>query len=246
MGNTIYNRWDTGKVVAGFTTDFDGRFKYNNPDDYNHFNSLGMQFGIGAERMLRLHQAHTKDILVVKEEHAGEGIAKVTLNKDFDGMVTNIKEMMLCAAHADCTPVFFYDDVKSTVGIAHSGRKGTILEISVEIINAMKGEYGSKPEDIKCIIGPYISQAHHEVESYIADEFKENFTPDECEEFLIYKGEKAYIDMGGAIKISLLRSGVLEENIFFDGRCTYDTKDIYSWRRDKDPDARNISFIMLT
>lgn len=246
MGNTIYNQWETKKIVAGFTTDFNGRFKYNNQDDYEHFNALGMQFGIGAERMLRLHQAHTKDVLVVKEEHAGEGIKKVTLDKDFDGMVTNCKRMMLCVAHADCTPVFFYDEENEAIGIAHSGRKGTILEISVEIINAMKKEYGTNPQKLECIIGPFISKNHHEVESFIADEFNDKFTPDEMEQFLEYKGEKAYIDMGMAIKISLMRCGVPENNIIFDTRCTYETTGIYSWRRDHDPDARNISFIMLT
>ena len=61
--------------------------------------------------------------------------------------------------------------------------------------------------------------------------------------FLKNKGIKYYVDMGEAIRISLMKKGVLSENIVDHHICTYEEKALYSWRRDHLKDKRIISFI---
>jgi copper oxidase (laccase) domain-containing protein len=118
---------------------------------------------------------------------------------------------MLCVVTADCTPVFLYDPVCGVAGMLHSGRAGTMKDISGKAVLKMQQEFGSKPRDIRCILGPYLCARHHEVERKDIEGFFELFSESECERFLKNKGIKYYVDMGEAIRISLMKKGVLSE-----------------------------------
>ena len=245
MKKHLYHNWDEYGVTAGYCTDFGGHFRYCNPEDEPNFNRVAMEFGLGTDDMVRLQQTHTDLICPIKHTNGGEGITKNEIAKSYDGVITDEKEIMLCVVTADCTPVFLCDPINGVVAMVHSGRAGTMKDIAGKAVDKMESEYGSKPENIRCILGPYICQKHHEVEKKDIEGFYYNYSDGECEKILLKSGEKYYVDMGAAIRFSLRGRGLLDEYITDNHVCTYENADLFSWRRDHNPDARILSFIFM-
>ena len=170
------------------------------------------------------------------------------LNSEYvphDALITDTRGLMLCVVTADCVPILFYDPVRQAIGAAHSGRRGCFKEIALQTVKKMGEAYGSNPGDIRCLLGPYLSQTHHEVNAWDVEEAYAHFNEAECETFIQSRGEKRYVDMGTAIRISLMRAGVSEEHITDNHVCTYEHEELYSWRRDHGPKCNILTYIAL-
>ncbi|MBO5610651.1 MAG: laccase domain-containing protein, partial [Eubacterium sp.] len=130
---------------------------------------------------------------------------------------------ILGSFHADCPPVYIIDPVKRAIGLVHSGWKGTKGKISAKAIEKMKENYGSNPEDLVCAIGPSICGPCYEIGKDVAEEFGSSFTEKELSEYEIlipYPEDKFRLYLWNAIKLTLLQSGVKEENILVTDICT--------------------------
>ncbi|KAJ7324529.1 hypothetical protein JRQ81_017549 [Phrynocephalus forsythii] len=75
--------------------------------------------------------------------------------KSFDALVTNQKGVTIAAPGADCIPVLFADPVRKACGAAHSGWLGTLLGVSMAVVDAMIKEYGSNVKDILVVLGTF-------------------------------------------------------------------------------------------
>ena len=111
---------------------------------------------------------------------------------DGDGMITNINKLLLTTIHADCLPIYFIDNEKGIIGLAHSGWKGTSLEISKKMVKAMVEE-GAKINDIKAIIGPGISKCCFEVKDDVMNVFREKYGSEFIEKISERKDEEKYL-----------------------------------------------------
>jgi purine-nucleoside/S-methyl-5'-thioadenosine phosphorylase / adenosine deaminase len=133
-----------------------------------------------AEVLLRLDAAH-REIrrkigvahwpLVTAEQVHGSEIAVVDSaidgNVEFagcDGMVTNQRGIALGIHVADCCAVYLIDTKTPAIGLVHSGRKGTELEIAGKAIDQMRDRFGTKPEDLVVELSPCIRPPHYEVD----------------------------------------------------------------------------------
>lgn len=177
-------------------------------------------------------QVHTTNIRVVKAEDKGKGIIRESDIKETDGLITQDKDVVLMTFFADCVPLFFYDPVKETVGLSHSGWRGTVMKMGQCTVEAMKREFQTKPEDLYVVIGPSICQSCYEVSEDVAEEFKKSFRPEHYESILMEKeipaekGHKKYqLDLWQANKIILEDAGILTEHIQISGMCTCCHKD---------------------
>ena len=106
--------------------------------------------------MVLTWQTHTTNIRVVSEDDLGKGVVKERDYRDIDGLLTNMPGVTLVTFFADCVPLYFVDPKHRAVGLAHSGWRGTVNRMGEKMVNAMKREYGSKPEDLICCVGPSI------------------------------------------------------------------------------------------
>ncbi|RCK10910.1 hypothetical protein DT075_23910 [Bacillus licheniformis] len=69
-----------------------------------------------------------------------------TALKATDGLYTDRPNLFLALCFADCVPVYFYDPVRSLVGIAHAGWKGTALGIAASMVDTwIRREGESEP-----------------------------------------------------------------------------------------------------
>ena len=241
----IYDEWEKYGLTAGYTYDCDGHFATNDPNAMPNYERLSELTGISMDRMVRVRQFHTDEVLAASIEDGGEGVTKPVLEEYYDAVISNEDELMLCAVTADCTPVHLYDPVHKAIGMVHSGRAGTMKDITAKTLVNMHRLYGTMPEDTLCIIGPHLCQAHHEVNACDIKGFYDNFSGAEVDRFIKTRGDNCYVDMAAAIRLSLKKLGLREENILEDGRCTYEEPELYSWRRDHDKTKRVLSFIAM-
>lgn len=145
--------------------------------------------------------------------------------EDTDGMITNLRGVLLTTVHADCLPVYFFDYVKNVIGLVHAGWRGTAAGIASKAVYTMNREYGCDPENIQVYIGPGISRCCFETGEDVYEKFGDEFSDK--------KGDKYYIDLKGINKQQLTDIGIPEINIEVSGHCTCcEAETFCSYRRE--------------
>ena len=152
-----------------------------------------------------------------------------------DGFVTNTPEIVLTVTVADCFPLYFYDPVRKAIGLAHSGWRGTVKNILGEMVKALGGHFGSRPEDLLLGIGSGIQKCHFSVRDDVLEQFKE-YTDLAQEKgyasFAARKGDEHFVDLRGILVRQAEEAGIKRVETVPD--CTYCLADKYfSYRRDK-------------
>ena len=153
-------------------------------------------------------------------EDAGNGLTREREFHDTDGLITDVPGLVLSTFYADCVPLYFVDPVHCAIGLSHSGWRGTVNRMGKATIEAMRREYGSRPEELRCAIGPSICQDCYEVSGDVAMEFEQTFAGHEREIILAKENGKYQLDLWKANEIVLLDAGVLPEHIEITDICT--------------------------
>jgi polyphenol oxidase len=133
-----------------------------------------------AEALRRLDAAHLeirREIgmadwpLLTAEQIHGDKIAIVDLaltsDKEFagcDGFITNQRGIALGIHVADCCAVYIVDPTTPAIGLVHSGKKGTALDIAAKAIQQMKETFGSNPAEMIVQLSPCIRPPHYEID----------------------------------------------------------------------------------
>lgn len=207
---------------------------------------LSEEFKFDVKYICRPKQTHTDRVEKIEDGDEGIYIQKFD---NVDGFVTDKKNKVLMLGFADCTPLLFYDPAKNVIANTHSGWKGTVQTIGVKTVEKMMSEYGCKPEDIICCIGPHIRKCHFEVDKDVKDLFYNKFKDLEgIEEIIKYNSEnsKYYIDTAKINKQALLNIGLKQENIIDSDICTVCNSDIcHSFRAEKDLSGRAVTIMYL-
>jgi YfiH family protein len=191
--------------------------------------------------LLSLHQKHSADAVIVDKPWAdGKG-------PEADAMVTAKLGLALGVLTADCAPVLFYDGEARVIGAAHAGWRGALSGIVEATVDAMI-KLGAKPECIRAVIGPAISQKAYEVGA----DYKELFLAKEPQSetfFITDEGSgEPHFDLPGYVAERLARAGVGAIDDL--ALCTYcDETRLFSYRRSQhhgeDDYGRQISAIVL-
>lgn len=212
-----------------------------------NFKRFAAAMGVDWENYVFSDQTHTTNIRVVTEADRGKGFTRERDYTDIDGLVTNVKGLVLSTFYADCVPLYFVDPKKKAIGLSHSGWKGTAGEIGRKTIETMEGEYGCKPEDILVAIAPSICRECYEVSEDVAEEFMKIFPQEEWKEIMDNKGNGKYqLDLWEINKRILLRSGILKEHLYVTNLCTCCNSELLFSHRASQGKRGNLgAFLML-
>lgn len=199
-----------------------------------NFRRLAGALETKPEQFVFTDQTHTTNVRKVTRTDAGKGLTKERDYKDVDGLITDEPGLVLSTFFADCVPLYFVDPVHHAIGMSHSGWRGTVRRMGAVTIAAMEKEYGSKPEELICAIGPSICQDCYEVSEDVAEEFAKEFTGREQEILLDKKNGKYQLDLWHANEIVLTEAGVLTEHLAVTNICTCcNSKLLFSHRASK-------------
>lgn len=200
----------------------------------SNFDKVAQILGISVNQFVFSHQTHTTNIRLVTKEDMGKGIVKPLDYENIDGLITKDPGVCLSLFFADCVPLYFFDPKNKGIGLAHSGWKGTVGQISAKMIRLMELSFGTKAEDLLVVIGPSICPNCYEVSEDVAKEFASVYSLDmKClshfdsvtddRSFILTSGKeegKYQLNLWQAIKQTLLMNGVKEEHIQSPDICT--------------------------
>ena len=130
--------------------------------------------------MQRLDAAHTEirrvvgvddwPLLTAQQVHGNQiAIVDFTAKTDRhfsggDGFITNQRKVALGVHVADCCAVYIVDPTTPAIGLVHSGRKGTELDIAGRAIDQMREKFGSNPANLIVQLSPCIRPPHYETD----------------------------------------------------------------------------------
>jgi YfiH family protein len=160
-----------------------------------------------------LHQVHGCDV-VGAEGRVDRARA--------DGLVTDRSDVVLMVRAADCVPVLLADPATGVVGAAHCGRPGLAAGVVSATVRRMR-ELGAG--EITAWLGPHVCGACYEVPASMRDQVG---AVEPASVATTSWGTPA-LDLGAGVRAQLERADVEVVDV---ARCTRESPDLYSYRRD--------------
>ncbi|MDQ4112946.1 MAG: peptidoglycan editing factor PgeF [Actinomycetota bacterium] len=139
-----------------------------------------------------------------------------------DGIVTTERDLVLLVRTADCVPVLFADEAAGVIGAAHAGRKGMAAGVVPATIARMRVLGATR---ISAWVGPHVCGKCYEVPA----EMQEEIAAIESAARATTSWGTPSLDVGAGVLAQLAREGVETVDA---GRCTRESEDLYSYRRD--------------
>jgi hypothetical protein len=184
-------------------------------------------FAPGAE-LCDLVQVHGGDVSVVD--------AKSPVSRpEADALVTREPDIVLMVRAADCVPVLFHAPGIEAVAAVHCGRQGLLAGVVPRTVERLRGWDAS---GITAWIGPYICGACYEVPAGMRDEVADVVPAARA----TTSWETPALDLGAGVRAQLEDRGVTVVDV---SRCTRESSDLYSHRRDGRRAGRHAGLIRL-
>ncbi len=172
---------------------------------------------LGAGRLTIADQRHTNRVAVVTAALAGRGHDGVAdAEAAFpatDAMITSLPGVALTILVADCAPVVLYDTARRAIGVAHSGRTGTVRGVLPRTVEAMSATFGSAPRDLLVGIGPAIGAASYEMGDAQAEEVTATFGAAAAGLLRPTRPGHCTFDLASALRIQLRAAGVTDAHV---------------------------------
>lgn len=221
------------KIV--FTNSDGGNMAYQATGDnvLENRQAVAEKLGVNLNNFVFAKQCHSADIAEVSKLDRGRGVLSFEDGiADVDGLYTFDNDVVLSAFYADCTPVYIMSKSDNLTCVIHAGWQGTVKAIVYKAIEHFK-TLGIDPANLEVVIGPSISYENFEVENDVIELINKL---DMIETKLCYtqiNDIKYKADVKLINKLQAIASGVSEQNIYVSEICTYDSSDLFSFRRDK-------------
>jgi hypothetical protein len=196
-----------------------------------NFKLLATEFGVGAERVIRVSQVHGNDVHVVG---AGDELP-LRPQPRADALVTTRTDVALCVRAADCLPVLLADQVNGVIGAAHSGRKGLYAGVVPAAVEAMRALGAQR---ITAVLGPYACGNCYEVPAEMRAEVAERVPASYAET----SWGTPSIDVAAGVRAQLAG---LDCVVVDATACTIESQNLYSYRREGALSGRMAGLVRL-
>jgi YfiH family protein len=212
-----------GPVDLAFTDRYDGVSAV--PFDSLNLALVGEDDPAAVERNVALLLEDFAPGAVLADMHQVHGHAVVEAGgprEQCDALVTDRPDVVLMVRVADCVPVLLADPHARVVGAAHAGRQGLVEDVVTACVDRMR-DLGA--ERLEAWVGPHICGACYEVPASLQDEVA---AVEPTSRSTTSWGTPA-LDIGAGVRAQLERAGVTVHDV---ARCTRESADLYSHRRD--------------
>jgi copper oxidase (laccase) domain-containing protein len=125
-------------------------------DDYE----ARLAASFGYRQFARAEQPHGNAVAVIPS-------SLLPLPSSFaaaDALITNVPGLPLVVRCADCAAVYVVDPRTPAIGLAHSGKRGTLANIVAPLIAGMAKSFGTRPADCVAVVSPCIGPCHYEMD----------------------------------------------------------------------------------
>ena len=124
------------------------------------------QLAPAHEDFLRRHRFDPAMVATAEQVHGGKVVMAdgPGLHRGADALVTDRPGLTLGIYVADCAAVYLADQHGRAVGLVHSGRAGTALNITGRTIDLMRTGFGIEPADLVVHLSPCIRPPLYETD----------------------------------------------------------------------------------
>lgn len=171
----ITNDWFN--VLLGLSLRSEGSMKHNIKRQDNFLKKVGLE----SKLVARANLVHGNRALAL------ENLKEDTIFTACDALISSDPRLVLTLTVADCLPVYFYDEKKGVIGLAHAGWRGLVAGILDQVLEIFIERYKSSPADIKVFIGPHIKSCHFEVQDDVLSSFDSKF--------IVERNQKTFINL---------------------------------------------------
>ena len=218
-GTWWFGGWASRHVVAGVTS------RSATPSQL-----LGVMAPVMTA--VEAEQVHGASVAIVGRSHA---LTRPV--SGCDALVTHLPGVALLIRTADCIPMFFADEERGVVGLAHVGWRGLAAELPIRVLAALRHAYQSRAEHVRVAIGPAIRSCCYDV----GPDFPPQFT-----QFLHDRSGRHVCDLIGMAVAQLHDGGVRPQHVTDAQHCTAcELQHWFSLRREGPATGRLTSAIML-
>ena len=169
------------------------------------------------DELCDLRQVHGGEVDVVEETVLTDGDRPAA-----DALVASSSGVTLMVRAADCVPVLLVDAEAGVIGAAHCGRPGLVAGVVPNVVTRMR-ERGAGA--ITAWVGPHVCGACYEVPLAMQAEVGEI----EPASIATTSWGTPSLDLGAGVRAQLARHEVEVVDV---ARCTRESRDLYSYRRD--------------
>lgn len=177
-----------------------------------------------------LEQVHGREVVV-----ADPAAGSATGRRRADGIVTSGPGVTLMVRAADCVPVLLADPYAGVVGAAHSGRQGLLVGVVAATVARMR-ELGAR--DLTAWVGPHVCGSCYEV----PPDLQAQVVAREPSTRATTSWGTTSLDLGAGVRAQLEREGATVVDV---SRCTLESTDLFSYRRDGPRAGRLAGLIRL-
>jgi polyphenol oxidase len=168
-----------------------------------------------GDRLADLHQVHGADVDVVEDR-------STPTRPDADGIVTARTGVVLMVRAADCVPVLLADADGAVIGAAHCGRPGLAAGVVPATVGRMR-DLGAR--SVTAWIGPHVCGSCYEVPEAMQAAVGAAVPASVA----TTSWGTPSLDLGAGVRAQLAADGVSIHDV---SRCTRESGDLYSYRRD--------------
>lgn len=182
---------------------------------------------LGVPTLVTMSQVHGSDVAVVGSSTAAAPTC--------DAMVTTDPDVALCVRVADCVPVVLADRDRGVIAVAHAGRQGVRAAVTTATADVMR-RLGA--DSIEAWVGPHVCGGCYEVPAALRAEVA-SVVPTA---FACTTWGTPSLDLGAAVTAQLIAAGCAVSDV---SRCTRESPDLYSYRRDGQRSGRSAGLVTL-
>ncbi|MDR7432663.1 MAG: peptidoglycan editing factor PgeF [Armatimonadota bacterium] len=176
--------------------------------------------GFDPQRVVEAEQVHGGAVVLVDGTTGGRVSGA-------DGLWTDRPGLVLRVRSADCLPVLVADPHTGRVAAVHAGWRGLSAGILSRLVQALC-EAGSRPEDLRCAVGPSVGPCCYEVDEPVRRALRGwpgAFRPG--------RPGRWQLDLREVGRAQLLSAGVLHGHVGVCTACTAcEPEWFYSYRRE--------------
>ncbi|MFQ5430623.1 MAG: polyphenol oxidase family protein [Phycisphaerae bacterium] len=188
--------------------------------------------GLPFDHLTAPEQVHSPHVLRVRPADVGAGReGRETALRFIDGLVCDLPDVPVMQFSADCPIVLLVEPRRRVFGTAHASWRGTVAEITTELVRRLRQAFDVDPARLIAGICPCAGPSAYVVGDEVrrialarlpeADRF---FHPD--------AGGVWRFDLRAANVDQLIRAGVAPANISVASICTMSDERFYSYRRE--------------
>jgi YfiH family protein len=218
-----FHRTSTGPVDLAFTDRYDGVSAV--PFDSLNLALFGDDDPAARRRNTELlleDFAPGAGLADMEQVHGNRVVRAGGARAQCDALVTDRTDTVLMVRVADCVPVLLADADAGVIGAAHAGRKGVATAVVTACVEQMR-LLGAT--EISAWVGPHICGRCYEVPAAMQAEVA---AAEPATSSITSWGTPA-LDIGAGVTAQLERLGVQVRDV---SRCTLESEDLYSHRRD--------------